>query len=123
MNLDIGIEEIVDEKIGAQVNTVAAVRLEQNGARCQLVFHHDAGIEAEIGADIDEQIRLELGAGAYEIPQLRVFANLGRNLQPTDIGGTNQKVRAEIAADEIMAAVHEFVERTVEPAPQLIPQP
>ena len=123
VDADVGIEQIVDQEIGAQVNAVAAVGLERDHARRQPVLHHDAGVEAEIGADIDEYIRPEFGAGAHEIPQFRIFADLGGNLQAADIDGTHQKVRAEIAADEIMAAMNEFVERAVEAAPQLIPPP
>jgi len=41
------------------VNPIAAVRLEQDRSRREAIFHHDAGIEAEIGADIDENVRLE----------------------------------------------------------------
>ena len=62
---------------------------------------YEVGIEAEIGADIDEDIRLDLGAALHEVFQLRIFADLCGNFEPADIDGTHQKVGAEIAADEI----------------------
>ena len=81
------------------------------------LFHHHAGVEPEIGADIDEQVGLEHAAGAHEMRQLAVLADLGRNLEPADILRMHQEVGAEIAADEIMAVMNQPVERLIEAAP------
>jgi hypothetical protein len=67
VDLQIGIEQPIDQEIGAEVNTIAAIGLEQDGARHQPVLHKDASIEPEIGADIDEKVRLDRGGAAHEV--------------------------------------------------------
>jgi len=59
------------------VNPIAAVRLEQDRPWRQSVFHDDAGIETEIGADIDENVRLERAGRAHEVQELLVFGDPG----------------------------------------------
>jgi hypothetical protein len=98
------------------MHAVAPVWFEQDGARGEPVLHHDAGIEAEIGADINEDVRLDLGAGADEVLQLRIFADLCRYFEAADIDRANQKVGAEIAADEIVSAMPDLVKRLIDAA-------
>jgi len=50
MDFQIGVEQAVYQEIGAKVNAIAAVGLEQDGARHQAVLHEDAGIQPKIGA-------------------------------------------------------------------------
>jgi hypothetical protein len=49
-----------------------------------------------------------------------VLGDLGRDFEPADIGRAHQKLGAEIAADEIMAAMDEFIVWAVEAAPDLV---
>ena len=63
MDFQIGVEQTVDQEIGAKVNAIAAVGLEQDDARHQAVLHEDAGIQPKIGADVDEDVRLDRGGG------------------------------------------------------------
>ncbi|HEX8808804.1 MAG TPA: hypothetical protein VF760_07395 [Xanthobacteraceae bacterium] len=53
--------------------------------------------------------------------QLGIRGDLGGDFEPADIGRTHQKLGAEIAADEIAAAMGELVIRTVEAAADFIP--
>ena len=110
-------------KIGAQVDAVAAVGFEQYRARGETVLHHDAGVKAEIGADVDEDIRRNLAADANEALQFPVFADMGGNFETADILRVDQKIGAEIAANEIMPAMNEPIKRLVEAAPPLVPPP
>jgi hypothetical protein len=105
------------------MHAIAPVRLEQDRARRKPVLHHDTGIEAEIGADIDEHVGLERGAARGEIPQLAIFADLRRNLEAADIDRAHQKVGPEIAADEITPAMAKLVVRLVEAAPPFVAPP
>jgi hypothetical protein len=52
-----------------------------------------------------------------------MLGDLGGDFEPADIGRANQKLGAEIAADEIAAAMNELVIRTVEAAPDLAAPP
>jgi hypothetical protein len=70
--------------------------------------------------DVDENIGLERGGAAREVRELVVFADLGRNFEPADIARPHQKIGAEIAADEIMAAMDELIIGTVETTPDFI---
>ena len=63
MDFQIGVEQAVYQEIGAKVNAIEAVGLEQDGARHQAVLHEDAGIQPKIGADVDEDVRLDRGGG------------------------------------------------------------
>ncbi len=120
MDFQIGVEQAVDQEIGAKVNAIAAIGLEQDGARHQPVLHEDASVEPEIGADIDEDVRFDRGSAAHEIFQLAMLGDLGGNFEAADIGRAHQKLGAEIAADEIAAAMDEFVVRAEEAAPDLV---
>ena len=111
MDLQICIKQAVDQEIGAEMNAIAAIGLEQDGARHQSVLHEDAGVEPKIGADVDEKIRLDRGGAADEIFQL---------LQPADIDRAHQKLGAEITANEIAAAMDEFIVGAVEATPDFI---
>ena len=119
MDFQIGVEQAVDQEIGAKMNAITAIGLEQDGARHQPVLHEDAGVEAKIGADIDEDIGFE-AAAAYEIFQLAMLGDFGGNFEAADIGGAHQKLGAEIAADEITAAMDEFIIWAVEAAPDFV---
>ena len=77
MDLQIRIKQAVDQEIGAKVNAIAAVGLEQDGARHQPALHEDAGVEPKIGADVDEKIRLDRGGAADETFQLVVLGDFG----------------------------------------------
>jgi hypothetical protein len=121
MDFQIGVEQVVDQEIGAKVNAIAAIGLEQNGARHQPVLHEeDASVEPKIGAHIDEDVRFDRRSAAHEIFQLAMLGDLGGDLEPADIGRAHQKLGAEIAADEIAAAMDEFVVRTVEAAADFV---
>jgi hypothetical protein len=67
MDFQIGVEQVVDQEIGAKVDAIAAVGLEQDGARHQPALHEDAGVQPEIGADIDEDVGFDRGGAAHEI--------------------------------------------------------
>ena len=123
MDFQIGVEQAVYQEIGAKVNAIAAVGLEQDDARHQAVLHEDAGIQPKIGADVDEDVRLGRGGAAHEISQLWIFGALGRDFEAADIGGVHQKLGAKIAADEIAAAMNEFIVRAIEAAPDLVAPP
>jgi hypothetical protein len=71
------------------VNAIAAIGLEQDGARHQPVLHEDASVEPEIGADIDEDVRFDRGGASHEIFQLAMLGDLGGDLEPADIGRAN----------------------------------
>jgi hypothetical protein len=86
MNFQIGVEQAIYQQIGAEVNAIAAIRLEQDRARHQPAFHENASIESEIGADIDEDVRLDLRGAAQEIFQLVMLGDVGRDFQAPDIG-------------------------------------
>jgi hypothetical protein len=49
-----------------------------------------------------------------------VLGDLGGDFEAADIDRAHQKLGAEIAADEITAAMDDFVVRAVETAPNLI---
>jgi ABC-type glucose/galactose transport system permease subunit len=55
-----------------------------------------------------------------EIFQLGIFGDFGGDFEAADIGRAHQKLGAEIAADEITAAMDDLVIWTVEAAPDLI---
>jgi len=103
------------------MNAIAPVGLEQDGARHQPVLQQNAGVESKIGADIDEDVRLDRRRAAHEVLQLGILGNLGGDFEPADIGRAHQKFGAEIAADEIAAAMGELVMRTVEAAADFVP--
>jgi hypothetical protein len=121
MDFQIGLKQTVDQEIGAKMNAIAPVGLEQDGARHQPVLQQNAGVESKIGADIDEDVRLDRRRAAHEVLQLGILGNLGGDFEPADIGRAHQKFGAEIAADEIAAAMGELVIRTVEAAADFVP--
>lgn len=63
-----------------------------------------------------------IAAGAaHEVFQLGILGDLGGDFEPADIDRAHQKLGAEIAADEIAAAMGELVIRTVEAAADFVP--
>jgi len=120
VDFQIGVEQAVDQKIGAKMNTIAAIGLEQDGARHQPVLHEDASVEPEIGADIDEDVGFDRSGAAHEIFQFAMLGNLGGDFEAADIGRAHQKLGAEITADEIAAAMDEFIVWAVEAAPDFV---
>ena len=121
MDFNIGIKQVVDQEISAKVNAIAAIGLEQDGARRQPVLHDNASIESQIGADIDKDVWFDRSGAAHEISQLVMLGDLGRDFEAADIGRAHQKLGAEIAADEIAAAMGELVIRTVEATADFVP--
>jgi hypothetical protein len=121
MDFNIGIKQVVDQEISAKVNAIAAIGLEQDGSRHQQVLEQDASVEPKIGADIDENVGLDCSDAADEILQLAMLGDLGRDFEAADIGRAHQKLGAEIAADEIAAAMDELVIRAVEAAADFVP--
>ena len=67
------------------MNAIAAIGLEQDGARHQPVLHDDASVQPEIGADVDKQIRFDLGGAAHEVFQLVMLGDFGGDFEPADI--------------------------------------
>ena len=100
MDFQIGVEQTVDQEIGAKMNAIAAIGLEQDGARHQPLLQQDAGVEPKIGADIDEDVRFNRRRAAHEVFQLGILGDLGGDFEPADIDRAHQKLGAEIAADE-----------------------
>jgi hypothetical protein len=89
--LHIGVEQVVNQQIGLQMNAIAAIGLEQDGAWRQPVSHHDADIEAEIGADVDEDVRLERRRAAREVRQSACSAILAEISSPPTLAERTRK--------------------------------
>src|SRR5665213_455185 len=81
------IEQSVDKQICPQMNEIAAIWFKQNGSRHANISEKDTRVKSDIGADIYENVRLEISASSHEIRQLRVFRNSGRHFQRADTVG------------------------------------
>src|SRR5260370_30083166 len=91
MDLHSGVEQAVNQQIGLQINAIAAIGLEQDGTRRQPVFHHDASIEAEIGADVDEDVRLERRRAARKFVSSACSAILAEISSPPTLAERTRK--------------------------------